>query len=237
VIRNPVTGALVDRPFPDFDAVLLSYTPNYSWQQFRSLQFLYMKDFTRGWGMNANYSYTISSVIRTRWNPTSDTLQFDGMSPQDGNSQRTTPRHDGRISGFVRLPFGITTSAFYFFRQGPRSDVLTGDFPLNASAPRVILSNGRSVADPFFNIAYPLARRYDVNMIKAPDAHIVNCRLQKSVPLVGGSHIELSGDVFNLFNSHAFTGFLSPDIRSSNFAKPTNYVAARAAQVGIRVSF
>ena len=73
--------------------------------------------------------------------------------------------------------------------------------------------------------------------IQAADAHIVNLRLQRSVPLASGSHIDVSGDIFNVFNSHAFTGFLSADVRSSNFAKPTNYVAARAAQVGIRVSF
>ena len=58
---------------------------------------------------------------------------------------------------------------------------MTGDFALNATAPRVMLSNGRSVADPFFNVAYPRALKNDVNMLKADDSHLVNIRLQRSV--------------------------------------------------------
>jgi len=114
---------------------------------------------------------------------------------------------------------------------------MTGDFPLNATAPRVVLSNGRSVSDPFFNTAYPLARRNDVDMLKADDAHLVNLRIQKSLPLGGRHKIDLSADVFNLFNNAAATGFQSADIRSSLFGQPANYVAARVAQLGVRTTF
>jgi hypothetical protein len=114
---------------------------------------------------------------------------------------------------------------------------MTGDFPLNATAPRVVLSNGRSVADPFFNVAYPRARKNDVDMIKADDAHLVNLRIQKSITFLGSRKAELSGDVFNLFNNAAATGFLSAAASASTFAVPTNYVPARVAQVGFRVTF
>jgi hypothetical protein len=137
----------------------------------------------------------------------------------------------------VKIPHDVTLSVFYSFTQGNRSNVMTGDFPLNATAPRVVLSNGRSVADPFFNVAYPRARKNDVDMIKADDAHLVNLRIQKSVVFSPSRKIELSADVFNLFNNAAATGFLSADVRSSNFGVPTNYVPARVAQVGVRVTF
>jgi hypothetical protein len=65
----------------------------------------------------------------------------------------------------------------------------------------------------------------------------VNLRIQKSLPLPRGHKVDLSGDVFNLFNNAAATGFLSTDIRSSLFAQPTNYVAARVVQLGIRTTF
>ncbi len=237
VIRNATTGALVDRPFPDYDSVINTYNPNYTWQQNRSLQLLYTKAFADRWGVNANYSYIVSSTIRTRWNPTRDTLQFYGITPDDVFSQRMSPRHHARFSGFVRVPYDVTLSLFYSFSQGGRSNVMTGDFPLNQTAPRVILSNGRSVADPFFNVAYPIARKNDVTMLKADDAHLVNLRVQKSVPLPGGKKVDLSGDVFNLFNNAAATGFLATDFRSSLFAQPTNYVAARVAQLGVRMTF
>jgi hypothetical protein len=237
IIRDPRTGALVDRPFPAYDSVINTYNPNYTWQQNRSLQLLYTKNFAGKWGVNSSYSYIISSTIRTRWNATRDQLQFYGISPDDVLSQRLTPRHHARFSGFVKVPYDVTLSLFYSASQGTRSNVMTGDFPLNATAPRVVLSNGRSVADPFFNTAYPLARKNDVNMLKADDAHLVNLRIQKTLPLPRGRKIELSGDVFNLFNVAASTGFLSADVRSSLYAQPTNYVPARVGQIGVRMTF
>ncbi|HXI29029.1 MAG TPA: hypothetical protein VNG89_11410, partial [Vicinamibacterales bacterium] len=237
VIRDPKTGALLGRPFPDYDSVINTYNPNYTWQQNRSVQLLYTKAFAGRWGVNANYSYILSSTIRTRWNDTRDQLQFYGISPDDIFSQRTSPRNHARFSGFVKIPYDLTLSMFYSYSQGSRFNVMTGDFPLNQTAPRVVLSNGRSVADPFFNIAYPQARKNDVNMLKADDANLVNLRIQKSFNLPGARKVELSGDVFNLFNNAAATNFLSADIRSSLFAQPTNYVAARVAQIGIRATF
>ena len=239
VIRDPKTGALVDRPFPDFDAVLNTYNPNYTWQQQRSIQLLYTKAFAGNWGVNANYSFIIWERFRTRWNPTRDQLQFYGISPDDDaqTARQRAPRHQARFSGFVKLPYDVTFSAYYSFSQGSQFDVMTGDFPLNATAPRVVLSNGRSVSDPFFNIAYPLARTNNVNMLTADNAHLVNLRIQKSIPLPGGHKVDLSGDVFNLFNNSAATDFLSKDIRSSLYAQPTNYVSARVAQIGIRTTF
>jgi hypothetical protein len=217
--------------------VINTYNPNYTWQQQRSLQALYTKNFAGQWGVNSSYSYILASTIRTRWNATRDQLQFYGISPDDVLSQRLQPRHHARFSGFVRVPYDVTLSLFYSYIQGTRSNVITGDFPLSATAPRVVLSNGRSVADPFFDITYPLARKNDVTLLKADDAHQVNLRIQKSFPLPGGRKVELSGDIFNLFNVAAATGFLSADSRSSLFGQPTNYVPARVGQIGVRMTF
>ena len=75
---------VLGRPFPDFDAVLRTYAPNYSYQQFRSVQFLYTKNFARQWGMNANYWYGIAPVDRRRRSiRRRDTLQFLGFTEDE----------------------------------------------------------------------------------------------------------------------------------------------------------
>jgi hypothetical protein len=238
VTRDPVTGALTGRPFPQYDAIRNTYNPNYTWQQQKSLQFLFTRNFVGNWGVNANYSYIFSGTYRTRWNPTSTTdLQFLGISPEDVTSTRTNPRNHARLSTFFRLPWDSTFSVFYIYTGPNRQNVMTGDFPLNSTAPSVTLSNGRVVSDPFFNIIYPRARMNDAEMLTANDSHLVNLRLQKDLELGGGRKLALSADVFNLFNVGAFTSFLSNDVRSTNFSKPTNYVQARVGQLGLRLTF
>jgi Carboxypeptidase regulatory-like domain len=237
VFRDPVTGAFLGRPFPDFDTVRNTYNPNYTWQQNRSIQFLYTKNFAGRWGINSSYWYMVSSRNRTRWNPTSDTLQYLGFSPADDQTDWTNPRHHGRVSSFVRLPFDTMFSVFYSYSQGRRFDITTGDFALNATAPRIVLSNGRAVSDPFFNPAYPRARRRDVDMLASDNAHLVNLRIQKTFDLPHGTRVELSGDIFNLFNSDASQAFLSTDDRASNFGVRDSYVGARVGQIGARIVF
>lgn len=238
VIRNPQTGALVARPFPDYDAVRATRSADeYSHQEFRSVQFLYTKNFAGGWGINGSYWYALHSSVRTAFNPTSETLRFLGFEPDDLTNDWVSPRHQGRVSAFARLPWDITVSGLYTITQGPRSNVLTGDFPLNATAPRVTLSNGRTVADPFFNPAYPRARKNNVDMLAADTAHLVNLRLQKSLRFGTERRVDISADVFNAFNSDAAFGFLSADARSANFGRPTNYVQPRVGQVGVRFVF
>ena len=55
--------------------------------------------------------------------------------------------------------------------------------------------------------------------------------------LPGQLKIELSGDVFNLFNSDSSQAFLSVDARSGTFGIPDSFVAARVAQIGVRLTF
>jgi hypothetical protein len=186
--------------------------------------------------MNANYSFILADTFRTRWNPTSDTLQFYGITPQDYTENLTSPRNHARVSTFVRLPFDTTFSAFYIYTGANRLNVITGKAALGAAAPTVTLSNGRVVSDPFFNVTYPVALKLDANMLTADDSHLVNIRLAKELAF-GGRRLTVSGDIFNLFNVSSATGFLSADIRSSNFGVRTNYVPARVGQFGLRFTF
>ena len=237
VIRDPNTGVFLGRPFPQFNNINRTGTPEFTYTLFRSIQFLYTKNFAQRWGMNANYWYGIASRIRNRWNPTSDTLQFLGVTPADDRDDWVQPRQQARVSSFVRLRYDFVVSGYYSFTSAQRSDVLTGALALNATAPTIVLSNGRAVADPFFNPAFYRGGRRGVDMIASDDVHTLNLRGEKVFRFAARRELQLTADVFNLFNSGAAFGFLSADSRSANFAVRTNFVPPRVGQLGIRFAF
>ena len=74
-------------------------------------------------------------------------------------------------------------------------------------------------------------------MLNADNVHLVNLRALKGFELGSGRKIEISGDVFNLFNAAAAFGFLSSDVRSANFGIETSIVQPRVGQVGVRFVF
>jgi hypothetical protein len=187
--------------------------------------------------VNANYWYAIHQVIVRKFNLTRDTLQFKGFTEEELTNNWSSPRHQARFSAFTRLPFDFSLSGFYSVTQGPKTDVTTGDYPLNATAPRFILSNGRSVADPFFNPAYPRGGERGVDMLSADTVHLVNLRVEKAFRFAQDRRLEFTVDLFNLTNTSAAFGFLSVDARSANFGVMTNTVPARVAQVGVRFVF
>jgi len=43
------------------------------------------------------------------------------ISPDDVLSERTSPRHHARFSGFVNIPYDVTLSLFYSYSQGAGS--------------------------------------------------------------------------------------------------------------------
>ncbi len=237
VIRDPATGAFLGRPFPQFNNINRTGTPEFTYTLFRSIQFLYTKNFAQRWGMNANYWYGITSRIRNRFNPTSDTLQFLGVTPAEDRDDWVQPRHQARLSSFVRLPYDFVASGYYSFTSAQRSDVLAGALPLNATAPTIVLSNGRAVADPFFNPAYYRGGRRGADMIATEDVHTLNLRAEKVFKFAVRRELQVTADVFNLFNNGAAFGFLSADSRSANFAVKTNIVPPRVGQLGIRFAF
>ena len=242
IVRDPTTGALLGRPFPAFDAVLRTYAPNYSFQQFRSLQFLYTKNFGQRWGMNANYWYGMHQTIqlepstRRATRCSSWASRADDADQQLGDAAASGPRLVVRAVA-VRIP---AVGPLHVHR-GAAFGRAHRHVPLNSTAPTIVLSNGRAVSDPFWTgvaaNAFPRGGRRGVDMLVADNVHLVNLRIQKSLDLGDKRKIELSADAFNLFNTDAAFGFLSADARSSNFGVKTNFVQPRVGQVGVRFVF
>lgn len=74
-------------------------------------------------------------------------------------------------------------------------------------------------------------------MLAADDVNLFNLRVQKSFSFGAVKRLEVSADVFNLFNTDASFGFLSSDARSGNFGVPTNIVQPQVGQLGRRFVF
>ena len=249
IIRDPNTGALLDRPYPNYNAINRTYTPNRIFTNFTSLQILYVKNFGAHWGMNANYWYQINNRIYNTFGATNENFQFmtnpatgKRFQPSDFSTKWVLPHHNVHLSTFFRLPFDSMISMVYSYVQGPKFDLYTGDYALGAVAPRITLSNGRQVADPFFNIPYPVAGTRGLKLISADASHIVNLRLEKTIKLPHGMRLELSADAFNAFNNAAARSFLGSsnwavDVRSATYKTKSTYVPARVGQLGVRFVF
>jgi hypothetical protein len=249
MIRDPITGKFLGRVWPNYDTISRTYAPNRIFTDFTSLQIMYTRNFTSKWGINANYFYQVNSRIYNEFSATSENFQYmispktgQPFQPSDFTCNHVLPHHNARISTFVRMPFDFMISAVYAYTAGPKYDLYTGDYPLGTSAPRVVLSNGRSVTDPFFNIAYPVAGKRGVDTIQADGIHNMNLRIERTFRLPGTARLQVSADAFNVFNGAGAYSFLSAgswlvDVRRSTYNVPAGYQPARVGQLGIRVVF
>jgi hypothetical protein len=74
-------------------------------------------------------------------------------------------------------------------------------------------------------------------MLKADDAHLVNLRIQKTLTFPGTAASSSAATCSTCSTTARRPTSCRPTSGSSLFAQPTNYVPARVAQLGIRMTF
>ena len=178
---------------------------------------------------------------------------------QYGPAARTDARHKLSLSAIIQAPWGVTISPIYRYRSALPAHIWYG-YDANA--------------DGVLNDIYPTAYQYTgiddagvasfkeigecktINCGRGAALSQMNLRVSKMIPLRSRLHVEVIGEVFNLFNSlnpafpigagtatRFFTGTLANHSPNPVFMKPTAFAGdsgqpeQRVGQVGFRLTF
>jgi hypothetical protein len=234
-------GKFVGRKFPDFDTIwmrtMYSGDARRAYFDFKGLQFQLKRNFAETWGFLINYSRSWNSYHRTKFDPGS-TDQFVYANPSDISMINYGPRWAFHASFFYRLPWGFLASAYVSGQDGFFFADKTGDYAWNDTAPTLLLSNGRKVTDILWQArnSYWVGKKFGASGRRTDSLWNFNVRVQKSVA-VGKFRLDLSLDVFNVFNSAVYQSWGSFDIRHPRYEEKTNPQTPRSMQLNFKVEF
>jgi hypothetical protein len=242
-------GAFVDRRFPDFDAIQMKTWyggDDRRWKfDYKGLQFNIKRNFSGRWGFMANYSKMWRNYYRLKFD-TYDPVQFLYKDPSDMNWTNYGIRWAFHLSAFYRLPWDILVSTFVNGNSGIFIQDETGDYAWDASAPLVTISNGRRVSDIVWQAknAYYVGKKWGDSGRYTDNVWNINARLSKGFT-IGRFRLELTFDVYNVFNWSAYSSFSNVDIRrdyvdgsgKNQYRLKTNPQSPRAAQLTFKVEF
>ena len=234
-------GKFVGRRFPDFDTIwmrtMYSGDARRADFDFKGLQFQLKRNFAKDWGFLINYSRSWNSYHRLAFDPRS-TDQFIYANPSDLSMTNYGPRWAFHASFFYRLPWNFLTSAYVSGQDGYYFADRTGDYVWNASAPTLFLSNGRKVTDILWQAqnSYWVGKKFGTSGRRTEPLWNFNVRVQKSV-MIGKFRLDLSLDVFNVFNSAVYTSWGSFDVRNPRYTEQTNPQTPRSMQLNFKIEF
>ena len=133
VTRDPVTGALTGRPFPQHDAIRNTYNPNYTWQQQRSLQFLVHAQLRRQLGRERELLVHLLGVDLP------DAVESDqhgricssyGISPEDVTSDAHEPAQPRAALDLLQAAVGSDVLGVLHLHRTEPAERDDRDFPL-----------------------------------------------------------------------------------------------------------
>jgi len=242
-------GKFVGRRFPDFDTIWMRtwYSgDDRRWNfDYKGLQFNIKRNFTGRWGLLANYSFMWRNYYKLKFDPT-DPKQFVYASPRDLDMPNYGIKWAFHVSAFYRLPWDILLSTFIDGRSGILVADTTGDYAWDATAPTIILSNGRKVTDIVWQAKnnYFVGKKWGSQGRYTDDIWSVNVRLAKGIR-VGGLRFEAALDVYNVLNRAGYTMFETSDIRRdypdsggvNRYQRKISPQTPRAAQLTLKLEF
>ena len=205
---------------------------------YRSLQLSVRRNFTRQSGVLASFSRFWTSMDFRRFDPTK-TYQFVYASPDDMDRTNYGPRWNAKVAAYYLLPAEISLSTFINATSGEWVNDITGDYAWNADAPRVRLPNGRMVADILWQArnSYVVGKQWGASGRYTDNQYLFNLRAQKSFNL-GRERIDVSVDLYNLFNLAAYAGYETADVRRTDrYPVQISPQAPRAVQANVRYVF
>jgi outer membrane receptor protein involved in Fe transport len=178
---------------------------------------------------------------------------------QWGPANRTDARHKVTISAVIEAPFGINISPIYRYRSALPLHIWLGydannDGVNNDIATKAYRFNGLDGNNkPTWKETGACG---SINCGRGAAQQQMNLRVSKVFTLAQHMHLEVIGEVFNLFNNinpafgtgagtagRLYTGTAAAPVTNANFMLPTGYSGdsglpeQRVGQFGIRVTF
>jgi outer membrane receptor protein involved in Fe transport len=204
-------------PVPGFSNVLLSSDAKKAWYDamFLTLE----RPFTTGSKWSAQLTYTLGRAEEIG----GDLFSLDYISVTDypRHPTATDERHRIVAAGIYQLPAGFRTSAFVQLASGVGYTIEDNSQGFGINQRRILLYAGRP--DGTFNYKS------------------VDLRLDKQIRITGLQVVELSAQVFNLFNWDNFTAYQQfiPPLAEVNphFGEPTREDPKRRFQFGVSYRF
>jgi hypothetical protein len=189
-------------------------------------------------------------------NPTANN-PFDYL---DGEYARSTDfqRNTIRAWTLYQFPWGISTSASYFYGSGNRFSASIAATPYGKTGTNRLNASATGGASPTITVPAAVAERFNGpavitsgtviprNALEGLPLHKVDLRLTKDFRIHGSLKASLIGEVFNLFN-HANYGSYNTSLSPTNaattalFGSPAqntnNAYVPRTGQLAFRVAF
>jgi hypothetical protein len=185
---------------------------------------------SKGWQASGSYTYSETRGRQVTSNSPVTEAQFStiarpqfltfGQDPNDltntdGRLLNDRP-HIFRANGIVHLRWNLLMAAnFQYFSGKPWADVAQVTLPQGS---RRILLDERGT-------------------LRLSSQSLLDLRVSKSLPLHGGSTVDVILDVLNLLNDQAEEGLQSDIVTASNFGKASQYMDPRRAMIGVRFNF
>ena len=258
---NPATGynapVSAGRPNPSYGQVLAFTTDG------RKDQTQLSTGFTRRLQNNLQAGLTYTYMFAMRDNGTLGYTAPTANNPFDylGGEYATSieyQRNTVRAWTLYQLPWGFSTSVWYFYGSGNRFNATISATPYGKTgANRLNLTNAGGAAATIL-VPADAAGRFDGpvsitsglviprNALEGVPLHKVDLRVTKEVGLMRSAKAQFIGEIFNVFN-HANYGSYNTTLSATNpattalFGQPAqntgNAYVPREAQLGFRIGF
>jgi hypothetical protein len=238
---DPVTGAnlpfsvLANRPWPDLGITLQTFSSGKS--NYHALETAFTRRLSKRWQMSATYTL---SKFTDYWPPpySGTTPVTFKVQPDMGDSWYPAlgdQRHRAVVNGIWELPYDFQFSGLYFFGSGQAFTASYGADLRDSGNFSFLLRPDGTIVD-----RVKAGRLSDHTGTYGDPIHRVDIRLLRRFKLGGRSNVELSAEVFNLFNHANYGNYVTAEVSPLYGQPQQNFNVAylpRMLQLGFRVAF
>ena len=198
-------------------------------RDYKGIEFVFNKRFSKGWSLNASYVYAkseglVSTARGTESLGTSSLFNDPNMHTNAYGELPLERKHQLKIQSVIRGPFGFNLSGYFRFLAGGHYTRMISSAYLGISTKK--MANTQIYAETR-------------GARKLPDAKILDLRLEKNFKIANRLSVSAFADCFNVFNQGIATSVWtdSSNVRNRKFEQMLTISDPRIFQLGGRIEF